>query len=129
MVKTFPYLTDGNVDEILRVCAKNDGLLFPPIDEPDFLFAYWRFWPKLIELVKNGEWGDLEREDLRKGPILYVAALICQPGPKSNYSVMRELVAILNRFGVAIHRYKRGEFEFHFKRNTRFDKARFQANG
>lgn len=127
MAKSFPYLTEGTIEEILKVCAKNEGLLFPPVGEPDFLFAYWRFWPKLIELVKNGEWGDLERYDLRTGPILYIAAFVM---PKPAYSCVRELIAVLNPFAVCCHRYdaEDGEFSFHFRRNMRFSKERLERN-
>lgn len=119
IASTFPHLTEGTIDQILRLCIKNDGLIYPPVEKPDFLFAFYRYYPERIEAVKTQDYELLNLLDLRRGPMLYIAAFVA---PIKAYEIMRNCVEILNPLGVTFHRQDKhtGEWRFGFVENFRF---------
>lgn len=127
MVRKFPFLTEGSIEAILRLCMKNGGLVLPPVKDPDFLLAYYRYWPRLAEAVEKQDFGTLEREDLRGGTCLYIAAFIT---PACGYSIVREVVRTLNPFLVTCHRWneRTEDFRFACQRNRYFNKERWRQD-
>ena len=120
----FPTIAVENMTAALRICQKNNGLTLLPMPKPDFCFAFFRYWPVLIDAVETWDGNTLEAVDLRRGPILHVAALVT---PGGGYSLTRELIDVLNPMAVSCHRFKNNEMTFHFKRNPRFDEGRVNA--
>ena len=114
----FPFLQSRDIDLFLDVCEQNKGLFYFP-DEKELL-AFYRFYPELIYAVKDQDFDVLKQCDLTEGPLVYVAALVtCGNGLKTVTSIVDRLRAR----AYAFHRYKQGEWIFHFVRNNRFGRG------
>ena len=118
--KAIPAIPPDEIDAMLRLCAKNDGLaLFPDLEAPDTLFAFFRYWPALVTAVEEWDMRTLTHANLSRGPILHIAALVT---PWKGYRLTRELIDELNPMAVTCHRYKKGAWAgFHLKINHRFE--------
>ena len=118
VVRTFPAVNPVDTCRLIDLCHKNYGLAFAPIDNPDFVFGYFHYWPQLVDFVENWNWDELERHDLKAGPILHIGVLIT---PTPGYRITRDLIGHLDPLGVSCNRYrKNGDITFHFKQNPRF---------
>jgi hypothetical protein len=126
-MKAIPTLSPAEIEAMLELCAKNEGLaLWPNIEEPDTVFAFFRYWPALVDVVEAWNIGLLNQVSLRRGPILHVAALVT---PWKGYRLTRELIRELNPMAVTCHRYKKGAWAgFHLKINHRFEGGRVNAD-
>lgn len=125
--KAIQGIPPAEIDAMLQLCAKNDGLaLFPDLKAPDTLFAFFRYWPALVDAVERWDMGVLKQVNLRYGPILHIAALVT---PWKGYRLTRELINELNPMAVTCHRYKKGAWAgFHLKINHHFEGGRANAN-
>lgn len=114
----FPFLTSADIDAILSICKRSRGFYYFPDDGE--LLAYYRFFPELIYAVKDQDFDVLAQCNLTKGPLVYVAALVtCGNGLKT----ISTIVASLRARAYAFHRYKQGEWHFHFVKNNRFGRG------
>lgn len=128
VAETFPHLTEGTIAAMIDLCLKNDGLIYPPVQKPDFLFAFYRYYPSRIEAVKTQDYTLLNLLDLRRGPILYIAGFVA---PVNGYKIMRDCVEILNPLAVTFHRQDKrsGEWRFGFVENFQFKPEEGKAHG
>jgi hypothetical protein len=126
-MKALPILPPDEVEIVLGLCAKNDGLaLFPNIETPDTLFAFFRYWPVLVDAVERWDVNRLSKVNLKRGPILHIAALVT---PLKGYRLTRDLINELNPMAVTCHRYKKAGYAgFHLKINHRFQGGKVNAD-
>lgn len=117
MVKQFPFMDAEDAETVLELCEKNRRLFYFPDSKPFSLLGYFRFFPELINVVRDQDFEMLMRCDLTKGPLVYVAVLIT---PGNAYKTMMRLVHILHARAYAFHRYRDQEWEFHFFRNNHY---------
>ena len=115
MARHFPFLTAEDIDLILSICQRNNGLVVYPKDKPNMLLGYYRFFPELILAVEKQDFELLNRCDLTSGPLAYIAALILPYG--DGYGEMRDILRVLNARAYAFHRFHKGEWRFHFFKN------------
>lgn len=119
MQRTFPFLHADDIDLILEVCGRNNGLSWFPKDNPTGLFAYYRFYPQMIHVVECQDFDVLLRSNLTRGPFVYIAAYIT-PGEVNNYRVMWRLIQSLDGvYGFAFHRRKKDRWRFQLIKNSR----------
>ena len=116
----FPFLKGEEISDILSICARSNGLTYFPLDKPEALVGYFRFYPELIEAVQQQDFDLLEECDLSYGPLVYLAALILPEGER--YAEMREIARVLNAKAYCFHRFRHGEWRFHFFKNSVFSK-------
>ena len=116
MHKHFPFLSEEDIDSILSLCRRNNGLVIYPEEKPNVLLGYFRFFPELILAVEQQDFELLNKCDLTHGPLAYIAALILPYG--HGYGEMRHIAKVLNSRAYAFHRYKRGQWRFHFFKNS-----------
>ena len=114
MLVHFPFMTADNAETALKICEKNDNLVYSP---PHSLLGYYRFYPELINVIRDQDFDTLTLCNLTEGPLVYVAVLIT---PGNAYKTMMQLASLLNARAYAFHRYREGEAEFHFFRNNRY---------
>jgi hypothetical protein len=128
VAEKFPHLTEGTITAMLRLCLKNDGLIYPPVEKPDFLFAFYRYYPESRRAVEEQDFDELNRRDLTYGPLLYVSAFVA---PIKGYEIFRECVDVLNPMALTFHRMDRrsGKWRFGFLQNRRFRKPREAYHG
>lgn len=117
MVKHFPFMDAEDAESVLEICAKNHQLFYFPDGKPYNLLGFYRFFPELINVVRDQDFEALIKCDLTEGPLVYVAVLIT---PGNAYKTMRRLVYLLQARAYAFHRYRNREWEFHFFRNNHY---------
>jgi hypothetical protein len=119
VTETFPHLTEGTIEEMIKLCLKNDGLIYPPVAKPDFLFAFYRYYPENQRAVAEQDYAVLDTVDLRRGPIVYIAAFVA---PIKGYEIFRALIDVLNPLAITFHRKHKhtDEYRFGFLENYRF---------
>lgn len=119
IARTCPVFDDKIVDQTIEICVKNEGLCFAPVDDPEYLFGFWRFHPELIQAVFEQNYDVLMNVDLRTGPLVYIAAFIA---PVDGYHIIRSVADTIEDVkGFAFHRYNRRlqTWRFNLIPNTR----------
>ena len=118
MAAHFPFLNSGDIDRILRLCAKNQSLYCLPQDKPEYLFGYYRFFPALARAVMDDDYTLLLNCDLTMGPIVYIAVMVC---PRDGYTLTRRLLDAIDPppYAFCCHRRNIGEkWRFQWKVNS-----------
>lgn len=108
-------MADEELWRMLRLCQRNGGLVL----DGGFLFAYFRYWPQWGEIIHRGDVDELEKLDLRTGPILHIVGYVA---PLPSYRLVRGLIRDSNCWGVTCARYTkaRGEYRFVARKNRAF---------
>lgn len=108
-------LSDDALWRMLQLCQKNNGLVL----DDGFLFAYFRYWPERGELVHAGDMGELEKLDLRTGPLLHIVGYVA---PVPSFRLVRDLIRDLNPWGVTCARFSKasGQWRFAARKNRSF---------
>lgn len=105
------YWTDGTIEAALKLCE-----LY--VDEANgIVIGFFRYWPEHAAAVGEMDFAELERINLKDGPLLHVVIWIA---PGDSFRAFRAFIRELDPWGVTAHRYRGGEFRFVCKRNKFF---------
>ena len=118
MASRFPFLNGDDIETILWICEKNQGLCYLPYDRPEYLICILSFWPVLIKPVEEQDFPVLLEADLTEGPLVYIAVLIC---PKDGYRLTWRLLQSMDPqpYAFCCHRCNTGKWRFQMKMNSR----------